>query len=142
MPSADQRLRSAALVFAVAVAVHGADHLRRGVDVVTTTVLAAGGLQFLLGAITVVLILRRRRWAASAAIAVGFASAIGFTAAHLLPHWSAFSDAFTGSHVAPKVTALSWVAALFEIGADIALGFAGVRVLRRESGRTTARSSQ
>ncbi|MEY2433617.1 MAG: hypothetical protein QOC92_3342 [Acidimicrobiaceae bacterium] len=142
MPSAEQRLRSAALVFAAAVAVHGADHLRRGVDVVTTTVLAAGGLQFLLGAITVVLILRRHRWAARAAIAVGFASAIGFTAAHLLPHWSAFSDAFTGGHVAPKVTALSWAAALFEIGADIALGWSGVRVLRLERRRTTARSSQ
>jgi len=140
--SAEQRLRSAALVFAVAVAVHGADHLRRGTDVVTTTVLVAGGIQFLLGAITVVLIFRHHRWASRAAIAVGFASAIGFTAAHLLPHWSAFSDAFTGSHVAPNVTVLSWAAALFEIGADVALGWAGVRALRLDGGRNIASSSR
>jgi hypothetical protein len=142
MLSAELRLRSAALVFAVAVAVHGADHLRRGVDVVTTTVLVAGGIQFLLGAITVALIFRRHRWAPRAAIAVGFASAIGFTAAHLLPDWSAFSDAFTGRHVAPNVTVLSWVVALFEIGADIALGWAGVRVLRIDGGRKIASSSR
>ena len=124
----EQRLRLAAIAFAVALAVHGADHLRRGVDVVTTTVRVAGGIQLLLGAITLVLVFRRHPWAPSAAIAVGFASAIGFSAAHLLPHWSSFSDSFTGSHVAPKVTALSWAAALFEIGADIVLGCAGLRV--------------
>jgi hypothetical protein len=55
---------------------------------------------------------------------------VGFTAAHLLPHWSAFSDSFTGSEVAPHVTAFSWFAALFEIGADLAFGWAGLRVLR------------
>jgi hypothetical protein len=54
---------------------------------------------------------------------------IGFAAAHLLPHWSSFSDSFTGSHVGPNVTVLSWATALFEIGADIAFGCAGVRVL-------------
>jgi Na+/proline symporter len=142
MLSAELRLRSAALVFALAVAVHGADHLRRGVDVVTTTVLVAGGIQFLLGAITVVLIFRRHHWASRAAIVVGFASAIGFTAAHLLPHWSAFSDAFTGRHVAPNVTVLSWAAALFEIGADVALGWAGVRVLRIDRGHNIDSSSR
>lgn len=137
-PSVEQGLRSAALVFAVAVAVHGADHLRRGVDVVTTTVLVSGGIQFLLGMITIVLIFRRHPWAAPAAVAVGFASAIGFTAAHVLPHWSSFSDSFTGSHVAPNVTVLSWAAALFEIGADIVLGWAGLRVFRIDGRHTRA----
>jgi hypothetical protein len=64
-----------------------------------------------------------------AAIAVGFPSAVGFTAAHVLPHWSSFSDSFTGSRVAPNVTVLSWAAALFEIGADVAFGWAGVHAL-------------
>ena len=41
-----------------------------------------------------------------------------------------FSDPFTGSPVAPKVTALSWATAVFEIGADIAFGVAGVRALK------------
>jgi hypothetical protein len=123
----EQRLRQTAVVFAVAVAVHGADHLRRGVEVVTTEVTAAGSLQFLLAAIALVLVFRRHPAAPVAAIAVGFSSAIGFSAAHLLPHWSSFSDSFTGSHVAPDVTVLSWATAVFEIGADIAFGWAGVR---------------
>jgi len=142
MPDPERRLRLAAGVFALAVAVHGADHLRRGVDVVTTTVLVAGGVQFLLGMITVVFVFRRHPWAAPAAIAVGFASAIGFTAAHLLPHWSSFSDAFTGSHIAPRVTLLSWAAALFEIGADLALGWAGVRVFAIDGTRNPASASR
>lgn len=124
----ERRLQSTAVVFAIAVVLHGADHLRRGVDVVSATVRVAGGVQLLLGVITVVLVFRRHSRAPSAAIAVGFASAVGFAAAHLLPHWSSFSDAFVGSRVAPKVTVLSWVAALFEIGADVALAWAGLRV--------------
>jgi hypothetical protein len=141
VPLPEQRLRLAAVVFAVAVAVHGGDHLRRGVDVVTTTVRVAGGIQALLGGITVVLVFRRHPWAPLAAIAVGFASAVGFTASHVLPQWSSFSDPFTGSHVAPNVTVLSWAAALVEIGADIALGWAGVRALGIDGTRNPARTS-
>src|SRR5438105_2763259 len=40
--SPEQRLRWIAFVFLVAVAVHGADHVRRGMDVVTTQVMWAG----------------------------------------------------------------------------------------------------
>jgi hypothetical protein len=126
--SPEERLRRIAVVFVVAVGVHGVDHVRRGVDVLTTQVLSAGSIQFVLAVIALVLVLRRHPWAASAAIAIGFSSAIGFTAAHLLPHWGSFSDSFTGSRVAPNVTVLSWATALFEIGADIAVGCAGVRV--------------
>jgi hypothetical protein len=126
--SPEQRLQRIAVVFVVAVAVHGADHARRGLDVITTQVTWAGSIQFLLAVIALVLVYRRHPWAPLAAIAIGFSSAIGFTAAHLLPHWSSFSDPFTGSRVAPNVTALSWATALFEIGADVAFGWAGVRV--------------
>jgi Na+/proline symporter len=129
MTSAEERLRRTAVVFMFAVAVHGADHVRRGVDVVTTQVLSAGTVQFLLAVVAVVLVYRRHPWAPVAAIAIGFASAIGFTAAHVLPHWSSFSDSFTGSRVAPNVTVLSWATAIFEIGADIAFGWVGVRAL-------------
>ncbi len=48
---------------------------------------------------------RRHPWAPLAAIAIGLSSAIGFTAAHLLPHLSSSSDPFTGNHVAP----VSWL---------------------------------
>jgi hypothetical protein len=128
--SPEQQLRWIAVIFLVAVTVHGADHVRRGMDVVTTQVMWAGSIQFLLAVIAVVLVYRRHAGAPLAAIAIGFGSAIGFAAAHLLPHWSSFSDSFTGSRVAPNVTVLSWATALFEIGADLAFGWAGVRVFQ------------
>lgn len=124
------RLRVTAVVFAVAVAVHGADHLRRGVDEITGVVLGAGTTQFVLGALAVVLVFRRHRLARAVASAVGMTSAVGFSAAHLPPHWSAFSDPFTGNTVAPHVNAFSSFTALFEIEADVAFGVAGLQLLR------------
>src|SRR3954451_18122075 len=123
-------LRVAAVVFAVALAVHGADHFRRGMDVLTPEVLWLGNLQIALSIVTLVLVFRGHRWAPAFAVGIGFASAIGFSAAHLLPHWSAFSDAFTGAHHAPSVTAFSWFAATFEIVSGLALGIAGLRAVR------------
>ena len=76
----EQRLWWFAVVFMVAVVVHGADHVRRGVDVVTTQVRWAGSIQFLLAVIVLVLVYRRHPWAPFAAIAIGFSSAIGFAA--------------------------------------------------------------
>jgi hypothetical protein len=139
--SPERRLRRTAVVFAIALAVHGADHVRRGLDVTTTQVTWAGSVQFLLAAIALVLVYRGHPWAPPAAIAIGFSSAIGFTAAHLVPHWSSFSDSFTGSRVAPNVTVLSWGTALLEIGADIAFGWAGVRVLGSDGRRDPAGSA-
>src|SRR5438105_6973864 len=43
--SAERQLRRNAAVFLIAVAVHGADHLRRGVDVISTQVASAGTIQ-------------------------------------------------------------------------------------------------
>src|SRR6478609_10284675 len=123
-------LRVAAVVFAVALLVHGADHLRRGMDVVTPEVFWLGNVQLVLSLVTLVLVFRGHRWAPAFAVGIGFASAIGFSAAHLLPHWSAFSDSFTGAHHAPHVTAFSWFAACFEIVAGLALGIAGLRARR------------
>ena len=126
----DRFLRATAAIFALALVVHGADHVRRGYDVVTTVVRGAGATQAALGALTVFLVFRRHRYAPAMAVIVGFASAAGFTAAHLLPHWSAFSDSFTGNDVGPNVNAFSWFAALFEIAADLALGAAGLQLWR------------
>jgi hypothetical protein len=137
----DRVLRYAAVVFLAALLLHGADHLRRGFDVVTRTVSVAGNVQLVLAVVAVVLVFRRHRLAPLAAIAIGFPSAIGFAAAHLLPHWSSFSDSFTGSDVGANVNALSWAAALFEIAADLTFGVAGVLVLRRRGLHTVARGS-
>ena len=134
--SSDERfLRTAGVVFAVALVVHAADHFRRGMDVLTTQVNLAGNFQFVMAAVTLYLVFTRRPAAPYFAVVVGFVSAAGFIAAHLLPHWSAFSDSFTGAHHAPGVTWFSWFAALFEIAADLLLGYAGVRMLRRTPAR-------
>jgi hypothetical protein len=122
-------LRVTAVIFAVALVVHGADHLRRGLGVVTGEVLGAGAIQQVGAAVALILVFRRHRLAPAAAVIVGFASALGFTAAHLLPYWSVFSDPFTGGTVAQNVNAFSWFAALFEITADIAFGVAGLQLL-------------
>jgi hypothetical protein len=124
-------LRTAGVVFAIALVVHGADHFRRGMDVLTGPVFWAGNLQIALSVVTLVLIFGRHRLAAPFAAVLGFASAIGFSAAHLLPHWSSFSDSFTGAHPAPHVTGFSWFAAAFEIGSGLYLGIAAVITMRR-----------
>lgn len=127
-----------ASVFLVALLTHGADHLRRGFDVLTPEVRWLGYFQLLMAFGAVVLVFRRHRLAPVAAMAIGFPSAFGFAAAHLLPHWSALSDPFTGARVAPHVNGLSWAAALFEIAADLAFGCAGLVAYRRQRGTTTA----
>jgi hypothetical protein len=126
----ERTLRYAAVVFAVALIVHGADHLRRGTDVITTEVLVAGTVQAIGALVTLGLVFTRNRWAPVAAIIIGFTSAFGFTVVHLLPDWGVFSDAFPGAHAHSDVTAFSWAAALFEIAADLAIGLAGVHALR------------
>jgi hypothetical protein len=136
----DGVLRATAVVFLIALLVHGADHLRRGLGILTPEVLWAGSLQLATAAVVLVLVFRRHRLAPLLAIAIGLPSALGFTAAHLLPHWSAFSDSFTGSDVAPRVTAFSWFAAIFEITADLAFALAGAYALRRSARPTLLRT--
>ena len=125
----DLRLRWAAVFFAVALSVHTADHLRRGMDVVPPAVFTAGIIQGVLAVIAVVLVFRGSRWAPHAAILVGFASALGFTAAHLLPTWGAFSGSFLDAAPVEAVTWFSWATAILEIVGDLVFGAAGIAVL-------------
>jgi hypothetical protein len=122
--------RGAAALFAVAVALHAADHLRRGMDVVPPAVMVAGMVQIVLAAGTVWLVFSGSRWAPHAAILIGFLSAVGFTAAHLLPTWGFFSDSFINAPPSARVTWFSWASACCEIFADIVFGLVGVAVLR------------
>jgi hypothetical protein len=127
----DSTLRATTVVFAVALLVHGADHLRRGMDATSALVNALGTLQILFALFTVFLVYRRHPAAPRAAVFIGFASAIGFTIVHLLPDWfGPLSDSFINAPAASGVTGFSWFAALFEIAADLAIGVAGLRVLR------------
>ena len=133
----DLRLRWAAVTFAVALSVHTADHPRRGMNVVPPAVFTAGMIQGVLAVIAVVLVFRGNRWAPHAAILVGFASAVGFTTAHLLPTWGAFSDSFIDAAPVEAVTWFSWVTAILEILGDLVFGAAGIAVL---VARSTPRS--
>lgn len=124
-------LRYAALLYALGLIVHTADHFRRGVDVLTPQVFWAGNVSTIVGVAVIALILAGHRVAPIAAVAFGLPAALGITAVHLLPHWSAFSDAFPGAHHT-GVTSMSWGVVLVEILGGIALSAAGMLVLRRQ----------
>jgi hypothetical protein len=120
----------AAVFYTVAWAIHTGDHLRRGLDVVSTEVAVLGSIAAVLQLLAVSVVFLRWRWAAIVAAAVGFPDAFGIAAVHLLPHWSAFSDAFPGAH-RTGVNAFSWAAAVIEIVGALAFGAAGVYAVRR-----------
>ncbi|WP_433661224.1 hypothetical protein ACQPW1_02815 [Nocardia sp. CA-128927] len=125
------QLRWATGLFAVALLIHGADHLRRGMDTISSTVMALGTVQSVLAVVTIVLVFTGHRWAAAAAIAVGFVSAAGFTLVHLFPDWfGPLSDSFINPPASAKVNGFSWFAAVFEIIADLLIGTAGLRARR------------
>jgi hypothetical protein len=141
IPSDELRyMRYAALVYFVGIVVHTADHFRRGTDVITSQVLWLGYLGFAAAAVAFVLILIRHPLAPLVGAVVGFSVAIGVSAVHLLPHWSAFSDAFPGS-TGTGVTGVSYAVVLLEIVGALALGVAGVAVLRRPSARSKLQSA-
>jgi hypothetical protein len=69
------------------------------------------------------------------ATVTGFPVAFGVAAVHLLPRWSAFSDTFVNAHNT-GVTGLSWSVVLIEIAGALALGVAGLAVVREERAST------
>ncbi len=126
-----RRFDVAAGVFAVALAVHAFDHLRRGTDVLSPAVFWMGNVQTLVAVVTLVLVVRRHHLALPFAVFIGFASAVGFVVVHLVPDFGPVSDSFSGAHHAAHVTGFSWFAALFEIGADLLLGAVALEVMLR-----------
>ena len=131
--SDDQKyMRYAALLYFVGIVVHTLDHFRRGTDVITSQVLWLGYIGFAAAAVAFVLILIRHPLAPLVSAVVGFSVAIGVSAVHLLPHWSAFSDAFPGAN-GTGVTGVSYAVVLIEIAGALALGITGLRALRSES---------
>jgi hypothetical protein len=118
-------LRITAILYGLAIAAHTADHFRRGIDAITPEVFWSGIAATVLAAVAIGLALAANRYAAPVAAFVGLTHAIGIAAVHLLPRWSAFSDAFPGNGVAP----ISWVVVSLEIVASLAFGIAGVRAL-------------
>ena len=128
-------LRTAAVMLAGAVLVHGLDHLRRGMTVSPLPVMIIGTVQAVVVFTTVFLVFRGVQWAPHAAMVVGFGSALLFIFGHMLPGFSPdFSDSFV-SEPNTHVNWFSWVTAVLEIGAGIAFGVVGARELRAAEGR-------
>ena len=124
-----QNLHRAGVVFAVGSSVHLFDHLRRGQGSITEGLYWAGNLALILQVTVIVLILTRHRLAPLAAMAGGFPLALGFLAAHWLPHWSSLSDPVWEI---TSWTALSYVASSLEILGALAVGICGLAIVRRD----------
>ena len=127
----DRWLLSAAAVFTVAVLVHTADHVRRGVDATGRDVFWLGTAGVVLEVGVVVLACQRHRLAPLAAAVAGLALAAGYVSVHFLPARSWLSDSFTS---ASTVSPLSWAAASLEIVAALALAGTGLVVLAQRGG--------
>ena len=123
-------LKYCALLYALGLALHTADHLRRGLDVVTTQVQWAGNVSTVVGITVAVLVVVGNRYGPILAATTGIPVALGVAAVHLLPKWSALSDAFVGAHNT-GVTALSWTVVSIEIVGALAMGVAGLAIVRQ-----------
>lgn len=129
----------AAVSFAIGFAVHGLDHLRRGMSASPMFIMVGGTVQGLLAAVAVIMVPTDRPRAPLAAIVVGFGGAVVFTYAHLLPTvWPGYQDSFISLRHT-NVTWFSWFSAVAEIGTGIVFAAAGIRAARTQaSGGDTA----
>ena len=118
-------MASAGLVFLNAV--HALDHLRQGLDRLSTEVLVGGQALLLLALVPLVLSYRRHHLAPLAAATVGLWTAIAVAGSHLAPHWSAFSDPYADH----DLDLFSWGQMLLLIGSAAALGMLGIKAMRR-----------
>jgi len=124
----DRFLRVAALIYLAGLVLHTADHVRRGLDVVTPAVLWAGNVSTAIGLVTVGLVLTRHRLGSLLAALTGLPIALGVAAVHLVPEWGALSDPFVDAgHTG--VTVWSWFVVLVEIVGALALSLAGAQIL-------------
>jgi len=128
MRGGDRLLQGAAVLYGAGLVLHTADHIRRGVDVLTPEVYWAGTISTIAGVITLVLVFSRHRWAPLVAAITGFQVALGTAVVHLLPHWSSFSDALPGAH-GTGITLFSWIVVNIEIAGALLLGIFGANLL-------------
>ena len=136
---ADQHpwLKYCALFYALGLALHTADHLRRGLDVVTPQVIWAGNLSTAVGITVAILVIVGHRYGPMLAAVTGVPVALGVAAVHLLPRWSALSDTFVDAHNT-GVTAMSWSVVLIEIVGALAMGVVGYAIVREDRGAVTS----
>ncbi len=126
----ERALQVTALVLVVVFAVHGIDHLHRGLHFESALIFFLGTVQSLLVGLAAALVITRNRCAALAAVLVGSINAASFTVQHLLPNWfGPLSDSFVGAPPDRHVTAWSWLFVVLDIMAAIAFAVAGAMVL-------------
>lgn len=125
--SRDRMLRAAGVLFAAGSAVHTLDHLRRGQGSVSEGLYWAGNLALVVQVVVITLVLTRHRLAPVAAAAAGIPLAVGFFAAHWLPEWSTLSDPLWEID---SWAWLSYLASTLEIVGALAVGLAGLAVVR------------
>ena len=133
--SREEWLFAAGVAFAAGSAIHVIDHLRRGQGSVSEVLYVVGNVSLVVQVATVVLVLTRHRLAPIAAASGGFSLALGFVVAHWLPRWSPISDPVWEIK---SVTWFSYLASTAEILGAIALGLAGLAVIRADTRRLRA----
>jgi hypothetical protein len=128
-PAGHRMLLAASAALLIAVGLHGVDHTLqdRGIGALTTEVLVGGVVNAATAVLVFVLALRAHPRAPLIAAGVGAYMALGVTAAHFAPHWSALSDPYADLDLG----VLSWAAAAFEVACAAVLAAVGVAVLRR-----------
>ena len=128
-------LKYSALIYAFGLALHTADHFRRGLDVITPEVLWLGNISTVIGLASVVLVLANNKHAPLVAAITGIPIAIGVSLVHFLPYWGAVSDPFPGGASA-GVTLFSWLAVPIEVGGAFAMGWIGWSIVRDTRSRS------
>jgi hypothetical protein len=109
-------LGRAALLLTLADVLHALDHTRQGRDL-GREVYVAGVSGWVALALLLALIARGHRLAPAYAAAVGASVGVGFVAVHVAPHWSAFSDPYSGF----DPDALSWALVVLPVAAAVNL---------------------
>lgn len=133
-----RRLLAANAALAVLLAGHVADHVaRQPADEQLGLVASLPGLLGTLAVFaTLGLVARRQRRAPQLAGAIGLATALGFVAVHLAPHWSMFSDPYADRHL----DAGSWIEMLAALAGGVWLAYEAWRLTatRRPAGWSAA----
>ena len=130
----ERLLPTAACVFLAGFLAHNLDHARRGLTEITEHVIWSGTVVAMMAAVILTLVFTRHESARLAATLGGVAIAVGVSASHLLPEWSAFSDSLVDGHV----DFVTWIAVLSEIVGALGMSAAALASLR--TGQSATRS--
>ncbi len=111
----------ASVALLAAVLLHDLDHIRqdRSVEPLVVAIGVVGDIAVIT---MVALAIRGSRFAAPAAILVGFANFFGFIAVHVVPDWGPLSDGYPGL----PVDGLSWTIVFVPMAAALWLAIEGL----------------